>query len=300
MCALPGTLQGRSLFEVLQAYPELSELAGRLLGGERLEFVSVAHAPYQLEVWGVPVRTPAGEPAGAAGIVVDISARVAAERAVLDAARREMALVEHASDVILVVDVDGVVRSVNPAAHRLLRHAWTSGETLRLESVVHPEDHDRVRRHFAGAIGREGSTAPIEYRIGHFDGSWRTVESIVNNMVGDPAVNGFVVTLRDVTSRRENEERLASNAGRQAALADLGRWALVGLPYADLVDDAVNLLAGQFGRGLRAPVRGDAGCGLRDSDGQCRSQSLGARTALERPHVLARELRARHPADRRL
>jgi len=65
-------------------------------------------------------------------------------------------------------------------------------------------------------------------------------------MIDDQAVNGFIVTLRDVTTRREREERLRSNAGRQAALADLGRWALVGLAYRDLVEDAVTLLAAQL------------------------------------------------------
>ena len=189
LCDLPGSLIGRSLFTVLKEYPEVGKLGARLLDGERLEFASVAHGPYQLEVWGIPVRTPSGEPDGATGIIVDISSRVAAEQAVLDAARREMALIEHASDVILVIDPDGLVRSANPAAHRLLkRAAWSDGETLRFESLVHPEDHDRVRRYFAGAVEQEGSTAPIEYRIGHADGSWRTVESIAANMVHDPAV----------------------------------------------------------------------------------------------------------------
>ncbi|MGO9149843.1 MAG: EAL domain-containing protein [Acidimicrobiales bacterium] len=159
------------------------------------------------------------------------------------AARRETALVEHAADVILVMTQDGLLLSGNPAARRLLGSAWSDGEALHIQALVHPQDHDRVRRHFAEAAEHQGSTPPIEYRIAHADGTWRTVESIANNMIDDPAVNGFIVTLRDVTSRRESEERLASNAARQAALGDLGRWALVGLAYTDLVEDAVTLLA---------------------------------------------------------
>ena len=159
------------------------------------------------------------------------------------AARRETALVEHVADVILVMTQDGLLLSANPAARRLLGSAWSDGEALHIQALVHPQDHDRVRRHFAEAAEHQGSTPPIEYRIAHADGTWRTVESIANNMIDDPAVNGFIVTLRDVTSRRESEERLASNAARQAALADLGRWALVGLAYTDLVEDAVTLLA---------------------------------------------------------
>ncbi len=246
LCELPGVLLGRSLSTVLEDYPELVDLGRRLLGGERLEFASIALAGRQMEAWGVPLRTASGEPDGAAGILVDISARVAAERSLLGAARRETALVEHASDAIFVMTPDGRLRSANPAAHRLLGQAWSDGEVLHLEFLVHPEDHDRVRRHFTEAAVHRGSTLPIEYRIAHADGSWRTVESVTDNMIDDPAVNGFIVTLRDVTSLRESEERLAQNAGRQAALADLGRWALVGLAYPDLVEDAVTLLAEQL------------------------------------------------------
>ena len=243
LCEVPGALVGRSLFSVLEDYPELGDLARRLLGGERLEFASVAHPPYHLEVWGAPLRRASGASDGAAGIIVDISARVAAERSVLDGARREKALLENAADVILVIAPDSVVLYGNPAAHRLLGRGWSDGGTLRLESLVHPEDHERVRRHFAETSDHPGSAPGIEYRIAHSDGTWRTVESIANNMTGDPAVNGIIVTLRDVTTGRENEERLAANAARQAALADLGRWALVGLPYVNLVEDAVSLLA---------------------------------------------------------
>jgi diguanylate cyclase (GGDEF)-like protein len=45
----------------------------------------------------------------------------------------------------------------------------------------------------------------------------------------------------------EREARLRSSASRQAALADLGRWALVGLGYPNLVEDAVSLLTEQLG-----------------------------------------------------
>ena len=246
LCELPGSLLGRALSEVLEDHPELLDLARRLLGGERLEFASVALKSHHLEVWGVPLHNELGEPDGAAGVLVDISARVAAERSVLDGVRREMALVEHTSDVILVMTPDGLVLSANPAAHRLLGHGWSAGEALRLETLVHPEDRERVRRHFTEAAGYKGSTPPVEYRIADNDGTWRTVESVANNMVDDPAVGGFIVTIRDVTTRRESEERLASNAARQAALADLGRWALVGLSYPDLVEDAVALVAEQL------------------------------------------------------
>jgi PAS domain S-box-containing protein len=65
------------------------------------------------------------------------------------AARRETALVEHVADVILVMTQDGLLLSANPAARRLLGSAWSDGEALHIQALVHPQDHDRVRRHFA-------------------------------------------------------------------------------------------------------------------------------------------------------
>jgi diguanylate cyclase (GGDEF)-like protein/PAS domain S-box-containing protein len=243
---LPGVFVGRSFFSVYEDYPELLELGRRILDGEQLKRVPIPLQGHDLEAWGVPLRTARGEPDGAAGIIVDVSARVAAERLVLDAARRQTALVEHASDVIIVMARDGALLYANPAARLLLGETSHEGELLDVPSFIHPDDRDRVQRHFEAAATRSGSSPSIEYRIAHADGSWRTVESIGNNMIDDPAVNGFVVTLRDVTARRESEERLRSNAGRQAALADLGRWALVGLAFHNLVEDAVTLLAEQL------------------------------------------------------
>jgi diguanylate cyclase (GGDEF)-like protein len=49
-----------------------------------------------------------------------------------------------------------------------------------------------------------------------------------------------------VSARLSAEERLRRHSARQAAFADLGRWALAGLAYPNLVEDAVGLLAEQL------------------------------------------------------
>jgi diguanylate cyclase (GGDEF)-like protein len=50
----------------------------------------------------------------------------------------------------------------------------------------------------------------------------------------------------EVLARASAEARLASNAGRQGALAELGRWALVGLSYPNLLEDALGVLSVQL------------------------------------------------------
>jgi signal transduction histidine kinase/CheY-like chemotaxis protein len=54
-----------------------------------------------------------------------------------------------------------------------------------------------------------GGAAEIreEYGFRHKDGSWRTLESVVSNLLDNPAVTGIVINSRDVTERRTLESQ---------------------------------------------------------------------------------------------
>ncbi|HEV8045534.1 MAG TPA: PAS domain S-box protein, partial [Rubrobacter sp.] len=61
----------------------------------------------------------------------------------------------------------------------------------------------------------------------HVDGSWRILEAISNNLSDDPSIAGVVVNARDVTGRREAEEKLRkSEASLSEAqrMSNLGNW----------------------------------------------------------------------------
>jgi diguanylate cyclase (GGDEF)-like protein/PAS domain S-box-containing protein len=170
----------------------------------------------------------------------------AAGKAEDEAARRQAALVEQASDVIMVLTREASVQYVNPACERLLGYSFQVGDTIDIAAVVHPDDRGRMEALIEKAFRSAGVLAPERFRIAHEDGSWRHLEVIVNNLLDEPAVAGFVVTIRDITLQSRSEARLEANAARQAALAELGRWALVGLDYGALLDDAVDVLAEQL------------------------------------------------------
>ncbi|MGH9298534.1 MAG: sensor domain-containing protein, partial [Acidimicrobiales bacterium] len=234
---------GRNFLEVFRDFPDLHALAGRVLSGEPIRRAQIPFEGRHLEAWAQALRKEDGDVSGFAGIVVDASARVVAEAAVLEADRRQSALVEHASDIILVVTPDGTLHYVNPALQRMLGYPWRAGDSLDVLSIVHPDDRERCRAHIREAFKRPGSQPTVEFRIAHADGGWRQMQSIGNNLLEDAAISGIVVTLRDVTDERRTEGRLRANAARQGALAELGRWALAGLEYQNLVDDAVSMLA---------------------------------------------------------
>ena len=125
-------------------------------------------------------------------------------------------VVEYSSENITIVDTDGTLRYASPAFGRML--GYTPEEVVGKMNVldhVHPDDLPHVLEETEKALSEGGvATNEAEYRFRHADGSWRWVESVGTYLLDDPHVKGVVVQTRDVTSRKEAEERLAESERR--------------------------------------------------------------------------------------
>ncbi len=122
--------------------------------------------------------------------------------------------------MVVVVDARGAMHYVSPSHRRVLGYA---PETLYGQVTLdytHPDDVARVRASFAACLRASGAPVPVELRLRHADGSWRTVESIMDNRLDDPAVGGVIVTGRDITDRTRAEEALRLREARYRALSE--------------------------------------------------------------------------------
>jgi PAS domain S-box-containing protein len=129
-------------------------------------------------------------------------------------------VVEHSSENVTIVDPDGTLRYASPAFGRMLGYALEEvvGKMNVLDHV-HPDDLPHVLVETEKALSEGGiATNKAEYRFRHADGSWRWVESVGTYLLDDPHVKGVVVQTRDVTGRKEAEERLAESERRYATL----------------------------------------------------------------------------------
>lgn len=130
---------------------------------------------------------------------------------------RFRALVQHSTDIILVLDAANIVTYASPSTASIASAspgaAGGDGLTgLPAASIVHPDDKavavailDRVRT-------RPGHSTSGEIRVRHKDGSLHWVELIMTNLLASPGVGGIVVNGRDVTERKEFESELAERA----------------------------------------------------------------------------------------
>jgi diguanylate cyclase (GGDEF)-like protein/PAS domain S-box-containing protein len=143
---------------------------------------------------------------------------------------RFRSLVQNASDVITVLDVEGRVRYQSPSSERVLGYRPAELEGRGLIDILHPDDAEASIAFLVAAIKSGEVTAPVRWRVRHKDGGWRYVETIYNNLADDPNVRGVLLTTRDVTDRKELEDQLAHRAFHDA---------LTGLPNRSLFTDRV-------------------------------------------------------------
>ncbi|HRI17492.1 MAG TPA: diguanylate cyclase [Burkholderiaceae bacterium] len=154
------------------------------------------------------------------GTVEDITAERTVRLALEASERRFRALIEKAQVLTLVCDPRGTIRYASPASASLLGRA---PETLVGQCVfdfIHPEDLAAARAEFESVLEGVNNGLESSARIAHADGSWRHLAALANDCRSDPAVDGVVLNLRDVTERKRAEEQLQRLADRDE-LTDL-------------------------------------------------------------------------------
>jgi PAS domain S-box-containing protein len=134
---------------------------------------------------------------------------------------RFRALVEHASDLIAILDGDGRVRYASPSHQRVL--GWAPDQLVGRDlcDLAHEGDADYLRWTLAEVLRADGPVHPRAVRLRNAGGWWCTVDLILTNLVADPAVGGVVVNGRDVTE----QETLADQLRQAQKMEALGQLA---------------------------------------------------------------------------
>ncbi len=134
---------------------------------------------------------------------------------------RFRALIEKATDMIVVLDAEGVIRHWSPSATETL--GWTAEEVIGRPSAefLHPDDMAALGPSFEAMARTPGATNRVVMRHRHKDGSWRFIEAFGRNLLDDPAVRGIVANTRDVTDQRRLEEAVQQSM----KLESIGRLA---------------------------------------------------------------------------
>ncbi|HLF73706.1 MAG TPA: PAS domain S-box protein [Anaerolineales bacterium] len=137
-----------------------------------------------------------------------------AEAALEKNERRFRALIENGLDNISLLAADGTLLWESPAVFRTLDYEPDQFVGRNIFELMHPGDLDWTRELYGKLIQEPGSRQRGTFRLRHSNGTWRWVEAIVTNMLDEPSVNAIVVNYRDITERKQTEEKLRESENR--------------------------------------------------------------------------------------
>lgn len=227
---------GRHLFEAFPDNPDDPEARGvrnlnaslqRVLASGEPDRMAVqrydlaaAEGGYEERYWqpvNVPVCDASGRVTQLLHVVEDVTEELRAQHEAAAAERRFRTLVEHASDVIMIIGHDQCVRYVSPAAAHVFGADSAELEGVTWRDVAGSEVADVEHRGRATALldaavnAQAGGTVSGQLPLAAADGE-RWVHVQATNHLDTPAVAGVVLNIRDVTAQRQAERTLATLA----------------------------------------------------------------------------------------
>lgn len=135
----------------------------------------------------------------------------ALEKADLDR-RRFDAVARATRHGLMIVDQKFKITYVNPAIHEIIGFRDQELFDMTLSDSLHPDDDLRGRSKLRYLRHTPRSTIFSRHRTRHKDGHWVWVQVCGYNLLHDPAINGLVFSIEDISERKEYELRLEQQA----------------------------------------------------------------------------------------
>ncbi len=129
-------------------------------------------------------------------------------RLLVDGTPDMITVLDNAMDIIAIIDGKGAIRYINQAVRQIMGYEPEELTGRPCFDFIHPDDLSRASE-IIGISARDPSYFPLhEIRVMHKDGLWHHLEGIGRSLLEHPAVQGIVVSFRDITERKRMEKEL--------------------------------------------------------------------------------------------
>jgi diguanylate cyclase (GGDEF)-like protein/PAS domain S-box-containing protein len=138
----------------------------------------------------------------------DVTGRPVADRVLAVSEYLYRGLGTTAMEFTVIVDENGAPLHYSPSLTAVL--GWQASELLSMDpmSIVHPDDHLRLRAEVSNALQAANGVRRADIRCMRPDGSHLWVDTTIANLLEDPVVAGVVFHARNIDERRRAADRL--------------------------------------------------------------------------------------------
>jgi len=171
----------------------------------------------------------------------ELSERKRIENVLREREERFRTLIQKSSDVVSIFNAQGQFIYNSPSAERIF--GYSSEYLLGKEpfDLIHPDDREVVRQEFHRVIDHNNPGLPTEFRFLRGDGTLIHLESLGQNLLDYPGINGIVITTRDITERKKSEQE---HKLLQERLHHAEKMESLGTMAAGVAHDLNNVLGG--------------------------------------------------------
>lgn len=164
-----------------------------------------------------------GQPQFWQGIMLDITERKQSETALLESNERFRQVWETTSDAMALSDAEGIILAENPAYLSLYgyRSEQVVGNSF---AIIFPEENRKTAiQQYKTVFANELIPPTFESVIQRTDGTERTVESRISFLSTDGQRTAMLSTIRDITERKQADEKILRQIDYLTALQDIDR-----------------------------------------------------------------------------
>ena len=150
------------------------------------------------------------------GVMVDVTERKNAEAELRKREDRFRLLIENASDIVTVINAEGIIRFQSPSVTRILGFQPEEMVNRSAFDFLHPDDKTRVTSAVKSAFANSGLPISVEYRYRHSDGTWRYLQSVGRSIAGEAPYGFMILNSRDISETRKLEEQFRQSQKMEA------------------------------------------------------------------------------------
>ena len=142
----------------------------------------------------------------------NITKRKKAEIAIKDSEKKFRSLINNSNDLIRILDEKGLIIFDSPSSERIL--GYPEGYFIGKNPLdfIHPDDLEMIKTDLNKVYDNQKHIAPFEFRIRRANGKYIPVESLFQNLIDVPGINGIVVTTHPIMERKKTEDMLRFQA----------------------------------------------------------------------------------------
>ncbi len=165
-------------------------------------------------------------------------------------------LVKNSSDCLVILNTDGSLKFLSPAAERISGYPVAELTGRSLDSLIHPDDLPEVMAAWKEAVDHPERIVTVPYRHIHKTREWAYFEAVAQSFLAEPAITGIIASVRDISEHKKADEE---NGRLQMQLTQAQKMETVGRLAGGVAHDFNNMLGVILGHAEIAQDRLDPG-----------------------------------------